>query len=76
MWTWAISPRMKPKRGVWNSYLQPLAEALHAFEADLVLTESLGPVITTEFLKVKRSELGAYDLHVHPWERRMYLEAL
>ena len=53
-----------------------LVEALRALEADSVLTEALGPVITTEFLKVKRSELGAYDLHVHPWERRMYLEAL
>lgn len=53
-----------------------LREALDAFEADPVLNEALGPVITTEFLKVKRSELGAYDLHVHPWERRMYLEAL
>ena len=53
-----------------------LPEALAAFEADAVLAEALGPVIFSEFLKVKRSELAAYDLHVHPWERKMYLEAI
>ena len=53
-----------------------LHEALDAFESDSVLTAALGPVIATEHLKIKRSELSAYDLHVHPWERRMYLEHL
>jgi glutamine synthetase len=33
-------------------------------------------VISPEFLKVKRAELAAYDLHVHPWEREMYLEVI
>ena len=51
-----------------------LPEALDAFEADTVLTEALGPVISAEFLKLKRSELAAYDLTVHPWERAAYLE--
>ena len=53
-----------------------LPEALDAFESDAVLTAALGPIISTEHLKLKRSELSAYDLHVHPWERRMYLEHL
>ena len=53
-----------------------LSEALDAFESDSVLTEALGPIVSTEHLKLKRSELSAYDLHVHPWERRMYLEHL
>jgi glutamine synthetase len=53
-----------------------LPEALNALEADPVMAEALGPVIFEEFLKVKRSELAAYDLHVHPWERRMYLEVI
>ncbi len=53
-----------------------LPEALAAFEADGVVSESLGPVIFHEFLKVKRSELAVYDLHVHPWEREMYLEVI
>ena len=51
-----------------------LPEALDAFEADRVLSEALGPIISTEHLKLKRSELSAYDLHVHPWERKVYLE--
>jgi len=53
-----------------------LPEALDALEADGVMAEALGPVIFSEFLKVKRSELAAYNLHVHPWERKMYLEAI
>jgi glutamine synthetase len=53
-----------------------LPEALAALEADGVMAEALGPVIFPEFLKVKRSELAAYDLHVHPWERNMYLEVI
>jgi glutamine synthetase len=53
-----------------------LPEALAAVEADEVVAEALRPVILHEFLKVKRSELAAYDLHVHPWERTMYLEVI
>ena len=53
-----------------------LPEALDAVEADAVIGEALGPVVFGEFLKVKRSELATYDLHVHPWEREMYLETL
>lgn len=53
-----------------------LPAALDALEADEVLAQALGPVVLTEHLKVKRSELAAYDLHVHPWERAMYLETL
>ena len=53
-----------------------LPEALDAVEADPVIAEALGPVVFGEFLTVKRAELAAYDLHVHPWEREMYLEAL
>jgi glutamine synthetase len=53
-----------------------LPQALDALEADGVLTEALGPIIAPEFLKVKRTELAAYDRHVHPWERKVYLEAI
>jgi len=53
-----------------------LADALDALEADAVLMRALGPVIGPELVKVKRSELAAYDRHVHPFERRMYLETL
>lgn len=53
-----------------------LPEALDALAADDVIGAALGPVIFPEFLKVKRSELAAYDLTVHAWERDMYLEIL
>lgn len=53
-----------------------LPEALDAFESDRIINEALGSVIGQEFIKVKRSELAAYDLHVHPWERQIYLESI
>jgi len=53
-----------------------LPEALAAFEADSVIAAALGPIIFNEYLKVKRLELAAYNLHVHAWERNMYLETL
>ena len=53
-----------------------LLEALNALEADSVIAEALGPVIFNEFIKVKRTELATYDLHVHPLEREMYLETI
>ena len=51
-----------------------LSAALDALEGDEVLMSALAPVIGQEFLKVKRLELEAYNLTVHPWERQMYLE--
>jgi glutamine synthetase len=53
-----------------------LPEALSALESDEIIGQALGPVILGEFLKVKRTELSAYDVHVHPWERGMYLETI
>lgn len=53
-----------------------LPEALAAFESDGIIKEALGSMIFHEFLKVKRSELAAYNLHVHPWERDIYLETI
>ena len=53
-----------------------LPEALAALAADKVIADALGPAIFREFLTVKQAELAAYDLHVHPWERQMYLEAI
>jgi glutamine synthetase len=53
-----------------------LPDALAALEADEVIAAALGPIIFPEFLKVKRTELAAYNLQVHPWERQLYLEAV
>lgn len=48
-------------------------EALDAVEADGVVMAALGPVIGPTFLRVKRSEIAAYDLEVGAWERSTYL---
>jgi glutamine synthetase len=53
-----------------------LPEALAALEADEVVAGAVGDVILPHFLSVKRSELAAYDLVVHPWERDTYLEVI
>jgi len=53
-----------------------LPEALAALESDEVIGAALGPAILEHFLIVKRQELAQYDIEVHPWERRMYLELI
>jgi glutamine synthetase len=53
-----------------------LEESLAGFEKDTIIRDALGDTIHAEFLKVKRSELEAYAVQVHPWERHLYLEAI
>jgi glutamine synthetase len=53
-----------------------LESALEALESDDVLTEAIGFEILSHFLSVKRSELDAYRITVHPWERSTYLEVI
>ncbi len=51
-------------------------EALQSVEADSVVMDALGSVIGPAFLRVKRSELNAYDREVSDWERSAYLQTL
>jgi glutamine synthetase len=51
------------------------ATAFTALEQDMALREGLGPLIHTEFLRVKREELAAYSLQVSDWERAAYFDA-
>lgn len=53
-----------------------LPEALDALEADEVVAGAVGAEILPHFLSVKRSELAAFELTVHPWERETYLEVI
>lgn len=53
-----------------------LPQAFAALERDRVIADALGSIILPEFLKVKRTELHEYNHHVHPWERRMYMESI
>ena len=43
--------------------------AFDALERDVALKAGLGPLIHSEFLRVKRHELAAYNLQVTEWER-------
>lgn len=47
--------------------------ALDAVERDPLMRETFGPVIFSEWLKVKRSEIALYDRVISPWERKAYL---
>ncbi len=49
--------------------------AFAALEQDSALREGLGPLIHTEFLRVKRQELSSYNLQVNDWERAAYFDA-
>ncbi len=70
-----LSDRAARDRGL--AFLpRSLPEALDALAADQVIAEGLGTAILDEFLKVKRAELAAYDLHVHPWERQAYIRVI
>jgi glutamine synthetase len=50
-----------------------LDEALRALEADDVIRTALGPLITDEYVKVKRSEWEDFTGHVGAWDRDWYL---
>ena len=54
---------------------QSLDQALDALEADAVVCGALGPVLTGEFLRLKRDEALAYARHVSAWEFERYASA-
>jgi glutamine synthetase len=51
---------------------QSLQEATDALAADEVVCGALGPVLTHEFLQLKRAEWLAYARHVSAWELERY----
>lgn len=54
---------------------QSLDAALDALQADPVICEALGPVLTAEFIRLKRAEWTDYARHVSPWELERYAAA-
>jgi glutamine synthetase len=52
-----------------------LDEAVTALEHNHGLRESLGQAFCTEFVKLKRLEWDAYNLHVSQWELEHYADA-
>jgi glutamine synthetase len=66
--------RKGPRRDA-QSYRLPesLAQALVMLEADPLMRESLGALITDEFLEAKWQEWASYRLEVSHWELERYL---
>ncbi len=54
---------------------QNLGEALNALAADDVVGAALGPVLTQQFLQLKRDEFTDFERHVSDWELRRYATA-
>ena len=51
-----------------------LGEALDEFAKDRYLGESLGEGFTKRFLEIKRKEWREFNVAVHEWERKKYLD--
>jgi glutamine synthetase len=51
---------------------QTLGEATEALATDPVICAALGPVLTAEFLRLKRAEHTEYARHVSAWELQRY----
>ncbi|HSW09174.1 type III glutamate--ammonia ligase [Aquabacterium sp.] len=54
---------------------QDLGEALRALQADSVISEALGPVLTGQFIALKQAEWIEYQRHVSHWELQRYAAA-
>ena len=52
-----------------------LDAALDALQADTVLGDALGPVLTAQFLQLKRAECAEHAAHVSDWELARYADA-
>ena len=51
----------------------PESAASNGFvRADAVLCEALGPLLTAQFVELKRAEYDAHARHVSDWELRRY----
>jgi len=51
-------------------------QALDSLAQNQIIAQALGEIIHQEFIKVKQTELSAYQLAIHDWERNIYLETL
>jgi glutamine synthetase len=61
-------------RGI-DTLPQSLDGALAALESDTVVCAALGETLSTEFMRLKRSEWTAYARHVSGWELERYAAA-
>ena len=66
-----VSPAQWAERGL-ERLPQDLGQALDALAADEVMRAALGPLLTQEFIRLKRAEYEAYADHVSDWELERY----
>ncbi len=69
-----LSPEQIQARGL-QLLPQHLGEALDALAGDEVVGKALGPLLTSQFLQIKRSEFKDHADHVSDWELQRYLAA-
>jgi glutamine synthetase len=68
-----MSEEQRNERGI--EILPPnLGEALGEFSRDRILRDSLGQAFCESFLRVKTKEWRDFNLVVHEWERKRYLD--
>ena len=70
----ALSPAQIAALGI-QSLPHHLGEALDALAQDDVIHAALGPVLTGQFLQLKRAEFDAHAHHVSDWELQRYAAA-
>jgi len=67
-----MSEAERQERGIEN-LPGSLAEALSELEKDEVIKGALGPHIFNKFVEAKKAEIERFNLAVHPWEVKEYL---
>ena len=68
-----MSEKQRAERGI-DVLPANLGEALQAFAHDRLMRESLGRSFSDKFLEVKSREWSNFNLTVHEWERKKYLD--
>ncbi len=71
---YAMSLAERAERGI-AMLPQNLFDALQALQADAVLTDALGPLLTQQFVQLKHAEFLEHARHVSDWELQRYAAA-
>ena len=68
-----MSPQERSRRGI-EVLPGNLGEALEEFSKDKYLWKTLGKEFCEKFVELKRREWREYNVMVHEWERKKYLD--
>jgi len=70
---YAMSEKQRDERGI-GVLPANLGEALTELSKDMCLQDALGHAFYREFMRIKRKEWRDFNLTVHEWERKKYLD--